>query len=271
MVAATAMPTLTELSAKIERLTADASQKEVAAQNAKAELAAAYSQAEKLAAEQRAALGVLNPAANAAPTGAAPKHPPTVSGVRPKHPAPQPAAVPQPAAPAAKTATRGPGRPPGRTTKRAAPKRAANAAGGRKYGQGISLPEAVWDALDRPPTAFSQILGDYPTEAVGLKVVELKRVIENEKKWVSSSNNISPMLQQVVADLRMEGKISRNDADHRYFVVDGAELYGPPLDNGAVMAEQPDGTFKKANGETFVDGKGNPVKRRQKKGNRVAA
>ena len=146
----------------------------------------------------------------------------------------------------------------------------------RNYGQELTLPEAIWDALDRNPATYKSIISpetrkpiitdEYSDASVGLKVSEIKEVIEAERKWVSSSNNISPQVQGVIGKLKHEGKLARNEADRRYFVVDGAELYGPPFNaDGSPMTEQSDGTFVTSANEVFMNLKGDkPFKKRRK-------
>jgi hypothetical protein len=137
----------------------------------------------------------------------------------------------------------------------------------RNYDNDTSLPETVWDVLDREPGEYKSLIENYPDEgAVGLKVAEIKDVIELEKKWVSSSPNISPMIQSVVGDLRYEGKLARNEDDRRYYIIDGAELYGSPLNaDGTPMEETEEGTFIKSDGQVFMDPQGRPIKKRRKK------
>jgi hypothetical protein len=98
----------------------------------------------------------------------------------------------------------------------------------RNYGSELSLRKAIWDVLDREPETYKQYLSEYPDDAVGLRVSEMKEIIEKEGKFRSSSKNISPMIQQQVGNFKKEGKIARGD-DRRYFIVDGAELDGPAL------------------------------------------
>jgi hypothetical protein len=103
------------------------------------------------------------------------------------------------------------------------------APGQRNYDNEMSLPQAIWDVLDRKSNTYKKYIPDYPDGADGLKVSEIKDVIEAEKKWVSSSENISPQIQQVVGKLREDGKLARSE-DRRYFIVKGATLDGPELD-----------------------------------------
>lgn len=144
----------------------------------------------------------------------------------------------------------------------------------RNYGQQFSLPEVLWSALDRDPSTYKTILNpvtrkhiftDYPDNAVGLKISEIREIIKAERKWRSSSNDITPQLQQALGKLRYEGKISRNQEDRRYFVVEGAELYGPPInEDGSPMILQEDGTFLTSKGKVFCTPKGHPIRRRSK-------
>jgi hypothetical protein len=68
-------------------------------------------------------------------------------------------------------------------------------------------------------------------------------------------------------DLRAEGKVGRNENDHRYFIAGTATLYGPPLNSdGTPMIEQEDGTFLTSKKQVFMGANGKPVKRRRKRG-----
>lgn len=94
----------------------------------------------------------------------------------------------------------------------------------RNYGQETSLRKEIWSVLDRDPASYKQYLPDYPDEAVGLKVSEVKEIIEREGKWTSKAEDISPQIQGHLHDLKKDGKIHRNDVDRRYFIVEGATL-----------------------------------------------
>jgi hypothetical protein len=138
----------------------------------------------------------------------------------------------------------------------------------QSFEQEITLPEAVWDALDRDIMSYASIVEGYePDDYGGLKTSEIKEVLDHEKKWVSSSPNPSSQIQQTIGELRHEGKLARNEATKRYYIVDGAELYGPPLNvDGKPMTEMTDGTFQTADGETFTWNDGSVYKGRKKKG-----
>jgi hypothetical protein len=199
-----------------------------------------------------------------APTANGPT-PKNAAGPTPKHaagPTPRKAGGPAPkhaaAAPAPKTKPTAAEKPKAKT-------KGGNT--GRMYGQGITMPEAVWDAIDRDPATYKTILPEYPEGASGLKVSEIRDVIEKEGKRQSSAENISPMIQQIVGDLRYEGKLGRDEDTKRYWAVAGAELYGPPLNaDGTAMTAQDDGTFLKSDGKVFTDKNGKPIKQRVKKG-----
>jgi hypothetical protein len=127
--------------------------------------------------------------APAASTPAKPTPPP------PKHrpDTPAPAATPAPA-PAAATAPK--------TDGKVKPDE-------RNYDNEISLVEAVWRVLDRKE------------HAEGLKVGEIVDVIEKEKIWESSSEDISNMVQGAVYKLKEKGKVVRGD-NRRYYIPEGA-------------------------------------------------
>jgi hypothetical protein len=177
----------------------------------------------------------------AVPAPAAPKPAPKAGGVRAQ--GQKPAAKPKPTKPAPKLRV---------------------AAGTRNYSNESSLFETVWDALDRLPATYKAAIPAYPDDANGLGIAEMKKLIEHEGKYKSTATNISPMLQQNVGILRHEGKVGRSD-DKRYWIVDGAELYGPPLnDDGTAMSEQEDGTFLTKDGAVFKGQDGKPYHKRRK-------
>lgn len=175
---------------------------------------------------------------NGTPAKPAAKRPATGSAVRPatptpKRPANAPAVRPVPAKPAAaaRTVPAKPAAP--RSPAPAAKRPAAPAAAERKakvephernYGQDTSLRKEIWAVLDREPSSYKQYLPDYPDGAVGLKISELKEIIEQEGKWTSKAENISPQIQGHLHDLKKDGKIHRNEEDRRYFIVEGATL-----------------------------------------------
>jgi hypothetical protein len=118
------------------------------------------------------------------------------------------------------------GRPPGSVNKNKAVNANKVSASERNYSNEMSLRAAVWDVMDRKPAEWRKILGDdLPADVTGLKVSDIKNIIEAEKKWTSSSENISPQVQQAVYTLKNDGKVSRGD-DKRYSIVKGAKLDG---------------------------------------------
>lgn len=95
----------------------------------------------------------------------------------------------------------------------------------RHYDNPKSLRETCWEILEREPSSYRKILSDYPEEAKGLKVTELKEIIETEGVWTSSSADIGAQIQNTLHNLRnKEGKLHRNDEDRRYTIVSGKQL-----------------------------------------------
>lgn len=97
----------------------------------------------------------------------------------------------------------------------------------RNYSNDMSLKEAVFDVLDRQN--WDGIL-DLPKDTFSLSAGEIKKVIEQEGKWVSSSDDIGSQLQGALGSLRKmmcgEGKdaialVVRENG--RYYVPEGAE------------------------------------------------
>lgn len=94
----------------------------------------------------------------------------------------------------------------------------------------MSCRGACWHAVDRDPKEFKKIFPDYPPGAVGLKVSEVREIIESEKLW-SSDGDAGAMIQQALYSLKeKEGKMGRNEDDRRYFIIKNATLDGPKLD-----------------------------------------
>ena len=98
----------------------------------------------------------------------------------------------------------------------------------RNYSNEMSLKEAVFDVLDRDN--WDGIL-DLPKDTFSLSAGEIKKVIEHEQKWVSSSDDIGSQLQGALGALRKmkcgEGKdaislVVREGG--RYYVPEGAEF-----------------------------------------------
>jgi len=93
----------------------------------------------------------------------------------------------------------------------------------RNYTNEISLKQAIWDVLDRNPKDWAKLLDDLPSDAEGLQISEIKEIIETEKKWVSSSGDISTQLSSHLTNLKKDGLIARAEGG-RYYIVEGAEL-----------------------------------------------
>lgn len=94
----------------------------------------------------------------------------------------------------------------------------------RNYDNKISLREAIWQVLDQGPDEWAKHIPDLPEDAEGLKVSEIREIIDMTKIWESSSDNISNQVQQHLFKLsKVEKKIARGK-DRRYYIVEGAEL-----------------------------------------------
>ncbi len=124
------------------------------------------------------------------------------------------------------------GRPP-----KAASATAAVKANGKKLGRpkkngsagengDVSLKRAIWDVLERDSAANKRFIPDYPADAKGLKVAEIKEVIEKEGKWTTKSKSFAAQIQNAVYRLCDEKKAKRNDEDRRYYIVKGAQYDG---------------------------------------------
>lgn len=125
----------------------------------------------------------------------------------------------------------------------------------RNYDNPMSLTETIWEILDREPANLKKHIPSYDVNNPdGLKVAEVRDIIESEGTYKSSSSNISPMIQQQFQILRHEGKIARSNSEsRRNYIVEGAELFGPPLNpDGSKMKEQADGTFLTKEGKVFM-------------------
>lgn len=130
-----------------------------------------------------------------------------------------------PAAPAANNpvARRRPGRPADPAKKKNTGKSSKVAPNQRNYSNEISLKEAIWDVLDRSPKEWQKSIPDFPSDAEGLKISEIKELIEKEGKWVSSASDISPQLQSHIYNLKNAGKVTRGEGG-RYYINEGASL-----------------------------------------------
>jgi len=93
----------------------------------------------------------------------------------------------------------------------------------RNYSNQMSLKRAIWDVLDRP-SDWAQLLSDLPNDALGLQISEIKEIIEFEKKWVSSSADISTQLSSHLHNLKKTGLLGRTADTFRYYIIEGAEL-----------------------------------------------
>ena len=101
----------------------------------------------------------------------------------------------------------------------------------RKNGAGgengdVSLKRAIWNVLERDAAANKRFIPDYPADAKGLKVAEIKEVIEKEGKWTTKSKSFAAQIQNAVYRLCDEKKAKRNDEDRRYYIVKGAQYDG---------------------------------------------
>lgn len=97
--------------------------------------------------------------------------------------------------------------------------------GRRNYGNSKTLRETCWEILERDPSTYSEYIPDYPENATGLKISELKTIIEEEGEWVSSSSDIGIQIQNALYNLKnKEGKLHRNDEDRRYYIIEGKNL-----------------------------------------------
>lgn len=96
--------------------------------------------------------------------------------------------------------------------------RAAAANGENK----ISLKRYTFDLLGRPAASIKKVISGYPESGKGLKVSEIKEIIENEGKW-STDSEIGPQIHNALFALRNAKKVERNEEDRRYHLVEGAE------------------------------------------------
>ncbi len=137
----------------------------------------------------------------------------------------------------------------------------------KNYTNEMSLTEAVWDVLERDVKSIQTVIKDYPKDAVGLKIPEIRDIIQQEKKWSSSSENISPQVTQQVAVLRHEGKLARDEENRRYYIIQNADLYGPPLGaNGKPLKIATDGSYLKEDGTSFMTVDNKRIWKMRKKG-----
>ena len=133
-----------------------------------------------------------------------------------------------PKAEKAEGAKRGPGRPPKVEGEKRGPGRPANTekAASVEKDNSPSLKRVVWDMLGKGSFYMKKHLPEYPAGAKGLKVSELKEIIEKSESWTTSSENIAGQIQNALYFLREAKKIDRNDEDRRYFIIKDAEYDG---------------------------------------------
>lgn len=102
--------------------------------------------------------------------------------------------------------------------------------GRRALGKGgMPLKRVIWDILSRQPSSWRNDIPDLPPKVTGLKVDEIRMIIEKEGTWSSTSATAGQQVQHNLYALKNDGKVFRSD-DRRYSIVDGAEYDGPKLD-----------------------------------------
>jgi hypothetical protein len=89
---------------------------------------------------------------------------------------------------------------------------------GRPSANALSLKDTIFEVLSRNPAQYKKILPEYPANETGLKVPEIKDIIEKEKSWVSSSKQLGTLVQQALYKLVEEGKAERAE-NRRYSLV----------------------------------------------------
>jgi hypothetical protein len=82
----------------------------------------------------------------------------------------------------------------------------------------MSLKEVVIEILSRTPAQHKKSIPDYPAGETGLKVPEIRTIVESEKKWVSSSSQVGVLIQQALYKLADEKKVERAE-NRRYNLV----------------------------------------------------
>ena len=85
----------------------------------------------------------------------------------------------------------------------------------------ISLKRYTFDLLGRPAASIKKVISGYPENGKGLKVSEIKEIIENEGKW-STESEIGPQIHNALFALRNAKKVERNEEDRRYHLIEGA-------------------------------------------------
>lgn len=86
------------------------------------------------------------------------------------------------------------------------------------HGNATSLKDTIFEVLSRTSAQHKKSLPEYPANETGLKVPEIKEIIEKEKSWVSSSKQIGTLVQQALYKLVEEGKAERAE-NRRYSLV----------------------------------------------------
>lgn len=76
-----------------------------------------------------------------------------------------------------------------------------------KNGNEQPLREVVWEVVNRKENSG------------GLTVAEVVDIIETEKSWKSTADNISPMVQTQIYNFKGLGKLKRRAADKKYYLV----------------------------------------------------
>jgi hypothetical protein len=107
--------------------------------------------------------------------------------------------------------------------KASATKRGAKRGRRAKAENGISLKQYVFDIGSRPAAAMKKMFPEYPADAKGATVGEIRDIIEKEGKW-STSGEIGPQIHNALYHLREDKKMTRNEKDRRYYVVGSAKL-----------------------------------------------
>ncbi len=105
-------------------------------------------------------------------------------------------------------------------------KGAANANSKRNFSNEKSIGRVVFDVVSRRAAYYKNILPDLPSNAVGLKISEIKEIIEGQKLYKSNSKNFSSMVQGALHKLTNEQKLlirGEGEQNGRYTAVDGAK------------------------------------------------
>lgn len=115
------------------------------------------------------------------------------------------------------------GRKPGPKAVKAATTKKAGKRGRRAKAEGgISLKRYVFEIGSRANAAMKKMFPEYPADAKGATVGEIRDIIEKEGKW-STTGEIGPQIHNALYHLREDKKMTRNEKDRRYYVVNGAK------------------------------------------------